>query len=113
MEPEFDGITNLSKYNILLIKDEKFGNYNSSLKKLIYPKYTSLLKPIGENYYAFFNNNKYGVIDVNGKDQVAVGRIRQDISNENSLELWLCGDQSRKGAARNAIQMAELLLPSK
>ena len=68
LEPEFDGITNLSKYNILLIKDEKFGNYNSSLKKLIYPKYTSLLKPIGENYYAFVNNNKYGVIDVNGKE---------------------------------------------
>ena len=50
-------------------------------------------------------------IDVTGRDQVAVGRIRQDISNKNSLELWLCGDQIRKGAALNAIQIAELLLP--
>ena len=49
-------------------------------------------------------------IDVTGKDQVAVGRIRQDISDKNSLELWLCGDQIRKGAALNAIQIAELLV---
>tara|TARA_B100000029_G_scaffold105972_1_gene96624 strand:- start:1280 stop:2311 length:1032 start_codon:yes stop_codon:yes gene_type:complete len=49
-------------------------------------------------------------MDVTGKDQVAVGRIRQDISDRNSLELWLCGDQIRKGAALNAIQIAELLL---
>ena len=49
-------------------------------------------------------------IDATGKDNVLVGRIRQDISHENSLELWLCGDQIRKGAALNAIQIAELLL---
>ncbi len=48
--------------------------------------------------------------DVAGKDAVAVGRIRQDISEQNALELWLCGDQIRKGAALNAIQIAELLL---
>jgi aspartate-semialdehyde dehydrogenase len=41
---------------------------------------------------------------------VAVGRIRQDLSEPNALELWLCGDQIRKGAALNAIQIAELLL---
>ena len=49
-------------------------------------------------------------MDVTGKDQVAVGRIRQDISDQNSLELWLCGDQIRKGAALNAIQIAELFV---
>jgi len=43
---------------------------------------------------------------------VAVGRIRQDISDPNALELWLCGDQIRKGAALNAVQIAELLLSS-
>ena len=48
--------------------------------------------------------------DVTGKDPVAVGRIRQDISDPNCLELWLCGDQIRKGAALNAIQIAELLV---
>jgi len=49
-------------------------------------------------------------IDASGKDEVLVGRIRQDISNPNGLELWLCGDQIRKGAALNAIQIAELLI---
>ena len=50
--------------------------------------------------------------DVTGRDPVAVGRIRKDISDPNALELWLCGDQIRKGAALNAVQIAELLLPS-
>ncbi|MFN9530076.1 MAG: aspartate-semialdehyde dehydrogenase [Cyanobacteriota bacterium] len=48
-------------------------------------------------------------IDVTGQDPVAVGRIRQDLSHPQALELWLCGDQIRKGAALNAIQIAELL----
>jgi aspartate-semialdehyde dehydrogenase len=49
-------------------------------------------------------------IDATGRDEVLVGRIRQDISNPNGLELWLCGDQIRKGAALNAVQIAELLV---
>lgn len=49
-------------------------------------------------------------IDATGQDPVLVGRIRQDISQDCGLELWLCGDQIRKGAALNAIQIAELLL---
>lgn len=49
-------------------------------------------------------------IDATGKDDVLVGRIRQDISNPNAIELWLCGDQIRKGAALNAVQIAELLI---
>ena len=48
--------------------------------------------------------------DVTGLDPVAVGRLRQDISHPSALELWLCGDQIRKGAALNAIQIAELLM---
>ncbi len=63
-----------------------------------------LLEQIEENRFPMPN-------DVTGKDNVAVGRIRQDISHANCLELWLCGDQIRKGAALNAIQIAELLLP--
>ena len=49
-------------------------------------------------------------MDASGKDDVLVGRIRQDISHSNSLDLWLCGDQIRKGAALNAVQIAELLI---
>ena len=48
-------------------------------------------------------------IDATGEDDVLVGRIRQDISNPCALEMWLCGDQIRKGAALNAVQIAELL----
>ncbi|MEB3356384.1 MAG: aspartate-semialdehyde dehydrogenase [Synechococcales bacterium] len=49
-------------------------------------------------------------IDASGQDNVLVGRIRSDISNPLGLELWLCGDQIRKGAALNAVQIAELLV---
>ncbi len=49
-------------------------------------------------------------LEATGKDDVLVGRIRQDISHESGLELWLCGDQIRKGAALNAVQIAELLV---
>lgn len=45
-----------------------------------------------------------------GKDEVYVGRIRKDITDPNSLAFWLVGDQIRKGAALNAVQIAELLL---
>ena len=48
--------------------------------------------------------------DVKEKDNIAVGRVRTDLSNPNALELWLCGDQIRKGAALNAVQIAEILL---
>ncbi|ERT07464.1 aspartate-semialdehyde dehydrogenase [Lyngbya aestuarii BL J] len=49
-------------------------------------------------------------IDATGRDPVLVGRIRQDISHRCGLELWLSGDQVRKGAALNAVQIAELLV---
>lgn len=48
-------------------------------------------------------------IEASGRDEVLVGRIRQDLSHANGLELWLSGDQIRKGAALNAVQIAELL----
>lgn len=49
-------------------------------------------------------------VEASGLDEVLVGRIRQDISHPSALELWLCGDQIRKGAALNAVQIAELLV---
>lgn len=49
-------------------------------------------------------------IDASGNDEVLVGRIRQDISHPCGLEIWLSGDQIRKGAALNAVQIAELLV---
>lgn len=49
-------------------------------------------------------------MEATGRDEVLVGRIRQDLSHPCGLELWLCGDQIRKGAALNAVQIAELLV---
>ena len=45
-----------------------------------------------------------------GKDDVYVGRVRKDLSNENGLTFWLTGDQIKKGAALNAVQIAEYLI---
>ncbi|MEI8281792.1 MAG: Asd/ArgC dimerization domain-containing protein [Armatimonadota bacterium] len=49
-------------------------------------------------------------LEASGKDEVLVGRIRQDLSNPNALCLMLSGDQLLKGAALNAVQIAELVL---
>ena len=49
-------------------------------------------------------------LETSGQDIVYVGRIRPDLINPNGICLWCCGDQVRKGAATNAIQIAELLV---
>ena len=48
-------------------------------------------------------------IDAAGNDDVLVGRIRRDPSHDRCLNLWVVGDNLRKGAALNAVQLAELL----
>lgn len=45
-----------------------------------------------------------------GKDDVYVGRVRKDLANENGLTFWIVGDQIKKGAALNAVQIAEYLI---
>lgn len=49
-------------------------------------------------------------LDTSNQDTVFVGRIREDLICDNGINLWCCGDQVRKGAATNAIQIAELLI---
>ena len=49
-------------------------------------------------------------LETAGKDDVYVGRIRKDLADENGLTFWLSGDQIRKGAALNAVQIAEYLI---
>ncbi len=49
-------------------------------------------------------------LDTSGQDIVFVGRIRDDLTDPRGLNLWCCGDQVRKGAATNTVQIAELLL---
>ncbi|WP_003541267.1 aspartate-semialdehyde dehydrogenase [Desulfotomaculum nigrificans] len=56
-------------------------------------------------------NNVYPMpLFTSDKDEVFVGRIREDNTIDNGLNLWVVGDQIRKGAATNAVQIAELLL---
>lgn len=56
-------------------------------------------------------NKRYPMpLDTSDQDLVFVGRIRRDIANENGISLWCCGDQVRKGAATNTVQIAELVI---
>ena len=56
-------------------------------------------------------NKRYPMpLDTSDQDLVYVGRIRPDLTDPNGLCLWCCGDQVRKGAATNAVQIAQLLI---
>ena len=58
-----------------------------------------------------FSNEVYPTtLDSSGNDDVYVGRIREDLSAENGISMWVVGDQLRKGAALNAVQIAEELI---
>lgn len=57
------------------------------------------------------SNKKYPMpLDVANQDPVFVGRIRRDLTNENGLSFWIVGDQIKKGAALNAVQIAQYML---
>ncbi len=76
--------------------------------------YKLLEKMPGVVVYDEPENNIYPMpIISQGKDAVFVGRIRRDYSQANSLNLWVVADNLRKGAATNAVQIAELLIDKK
>jgi aspartate-semialdehyde dehydrogenase len=52
-------------------------------------------------------------MDAHEKDEVLVGRIRRDESQDKTLNLWIVADNLRKGAATNAVQIAEYLMAKK
>ena len=57
------------------------------------------------------NNKRYPMpLETSDQDIVFIGRIRDDLTSDNGLNIWCCGDQVRKGAATNAVQIAELLV---
>jgi len=57
------------------------------------------------------DNKQYPTpLDTSNQDLVFVGRIREDLVNDDGLNIWCCGDQVRKGAATNAVQIAEILI---
>ncbi len=70
-----------------------------------------LAKAPGVKLVDDLNNKQYPMpLDTSGQDIVYVGRIRPDLTDDNGICLWCCGDQVRKGAATNCIQIAELLV---
>ncbi|MDD2494438.1 MAG: aspartate-semialdehyde dehydrogenase [Tissierellia bacterium] len=70
-----------------------------------------LAKADGVKLVDDLNNKQYPMpLYSSNQDLIYVGRIRKDISKENSLVLWCSGDQVRKGAATNAVQIAEVLV---
>ena len=73
--------------------------------------YKLLQETEGVNIIDDVKNNVYPMpIDIEGKDEVYVGRIRRDYSVENGINMWVVADNIRKGAATNAVQIAELLI---
>ncbi len=71
----------------------------------------ALAKAPGVKLVDDLNRKQYPMpLDTTDQDLVFVGRIRPDITDKCALALWCCGDQVRKGAATNAIQIAELLI---
>ncbi len=76
--------------------------------------YAVLKEAQGVEVYEDRANNQWATpLFASGKDPVFVGRIRQDISQPNTLDLWVVSDQLLKGAALNAVQIGELLLEPK
>ena len=71
----------------------------------------ALLQPAaGVTVFEDRANNRWAMpTDVSGQDDVYVGRLRQDPSQANTMDIWVVGDQLLKGAALNAVQIAELL----
>jgi aspartate-semialdehyde dehydrogenase len=72
--------------------------------------YAALRKAPGLEIHEDRAKNRWATpVDASGRDPVLVGRIRKDLSQPNTLDLWLVSDQLLKGAALNAVQIAELL----
>mgnify|MGYP003291390441 CR=1 FL=1 len=74
----------------------------------------NLGKPISNTQYPISDTLPYPMpLYLSGTDDVYVGRIRRDLANENGITFWCVGDQIRKGAALNAVQIAEKIVAKK
>jgi len=72
---------------------------------------STLRKSSGIEVIDLKDKNQYAMpVDCAGTDQVFVSRVRKDLCRKNSLSMWLVSDNLRKGAALNAVQIAEVLV---
>lgn len=89
----------------MAVNAEFFSNYKLDAIRKIYNETPGII------LYDDVNNNIYPMPLISeGKDEVFVGRLRRDNGNENTLNMWISADNLRKGAATNAIQIAEYLI---
>lgn len=87
------------------VNAEFISNYKLDAIRKIYNETPGII------LYDDVNNNIYPMPLISeGKDEVFVGRLRRDNGNENTLNMWISADNLRKGAATNAIQIAEYLI---
>jgi aspartate-semialdehyde dehydrogenase len=105
------------KVNCTCVRVPVYRSHSESItieteKEITVEKAKELLKNAnGVKLVDDLQNRKYPMpLDSSDQDLIYVGRIRKDISSDNSLVLWCCGDQIRKGAATNAVQIAEVLV---
>lgn len=105
------------KVNCTCVRVPVYRSHSESItieteKEITVEKAKELLKnAAGVKLVDDLDNKQYPMpLDTTNQDLIYVGRIRKDISKENSLVLWCCGDQVRKGAATNAVQIAEVLV---
>lgn len=89
----------------MAVNAEFISNYKLDAIRKIYNETPGII------LYDDVNNNIYPMPLISeGKDEVFVGRLRRDNGNENTLNMWISADNLRKGAATNAIQIAEYLI---
>jgi len=108
---------NSIKVTATCVRAPVFGAHSESInieteKKITREKALELLSDApGIKIIDDLKNNQYPMpLDAEGKDETFVGRIREDKTVENGLNLWVVSDNLRKGAALNAIQIAEELI---
>ena len=115
-----------TKEEIKMIEETKKILHDDNLRITATTVRVPVLNAHSESVIDLFNSSK-GIIvhddvenlkyptplELSGKDEVFVGRIRRDFSLDNGLNLWVVADNIRKGAALNAIQIAEILINEK
>ena len=110
-EPQEDDKTGRLRSRVLSMNKEAARFFHACLNSTVEEARQVLKDAPGVKLVDDLPNLKFPMpLDTSDQDIVFVGRIRPDLVFDNGLCLWCCGDQVRKGAATNAIQIAELLV---
>ena len=106
-------ILDLAKYNLPFFNENKppQNNDDRQLEANVAQWLADLAKADGVILFDDGNKFQYPMpVNSEGKDECFAGRIRKDSALSNAITMWICGDQLLKGAALNAVQIAEFLI---